>query len=146
GVFNGTFDGGGYNITRSNLVITDEINSDKTYFGLFEVNNGTIKNVNLKQSGTSSHQNGINKTSWIYVGMIAGRNNGMIDNCNYDGVDILMAIFYLNQYSGGIVGYNTGTIKNCSANQNSQGYGHKGGITGYNSTTGVVQNCRVYGR
>ena len=68
--FTGTYDGNGYQIDGL------KIESDRQYQGLFGVNNGTIRNVVL---GGNCYVEGS-----AFVGGIAGRNNGIIEDCICD--------------------------------------------------------------
>lgn len=56
-----------------------------SYYGLFRINRGTIKNLKLYEGGTNTYkQMGQDTTKTIYVGMIAGKNYGTITNCTYE--------------------------------------------------------------
>lgn len=65
--FTGTFDGNGHVISGLTL------NSNKSYQGLFGVNNGTIRRVSLDSSCSISGSS--------FVGAIAGKNYGTIEDC-----------------------------------------------------------------
>jgi hypothetical protein len=116
--FGGIFDGQGVNIV---LDINQPLSE---YIGLFHTLGQTALIKNIEISGSLIGQS--------YVGSIAGRNMGTIDNVhNYasitsiDGNDI-----------GGIVGYNEGTITKAT-NQGlvDMNGTYAGGITGQNSGT-----------
>lgn len=85
--FDGTLDGGDHKLSG----ITSENETDDYSFGLIGVNAGTIRNLSVEASFTSSFKN---------LGGIAGTNNGLIDGASC---------------IGGIAGMNTGVIVN-SAN------------------------------
>lgn len=145
--FYGVFDGNGYQIRRLNLVMPTDGSTIDSYYGLFRINRGTIKNLKLYEGGTNTYkQMGQDTTKTIYVGMIAGKNYGTITNCTYESGKFNMCFFAPNVYSGGIAGYNNGKINNCSVQIYSlDGYGHKGGIVGYNASSGTVTGCKVEG-
>lgn len=145
--FYGVFDGNGYQIRRLNLVMPTDGSTIDSYYGLFRINRGTIKNLKLYEGGTNTYkQMGQDTTKTIYVGMIAGKNYGTITNCTYESGKFNMCFFAPNVYSGGIAGYNNGKINNCSVQIYSlDGYGHKGGIVGYNASSGTITGCKVEG-
>ncbi|QWB99410.1 InlB B-repeat-containing protein [Mycoplasmatota bacterium] len=116
--FGGILDGNGVNIVLNMNQPMDE------YIGLFHTLGSSALIKNIEISGSLVGQS--------YVGSIAGRNMGTIDQViNYasissvDGNDI-----------GGIVGYNEGTIKNATnKGQVTMNGTYAGGITGQNSGT-----------
>ncbi|WP_206458220.1 InlB B-repeat-containing protein [Anaerovorax sp. IOR16] len=135
--FRGIFDGNGYTISNMNIDRTD----DQTYVGIFGMNHGTItditlENCNIRYSNT--------KDKSVAVGVIAGRNDGIIFNCvNKSTVTFSQSgrfSSYLQYYClGGIAGKNTGIIEKCAnlGDVNSNGiYSSSqsciGGITGQN--------------
>ncbi len=121
-IFFGEFNGKGHSIKGL------KINTAGSTLGLFRINSGTIKNVdvtaNITPSGSSSK-----------IGVIAGENNGKIINCKSFG-----EIKGKNQL-GGIVGENNkkGIIKNCNSSVFITGSLHVGGICGLNN--GLIQKC-----
>ena len=120
--YNGTFDGQGHTVNglyRSGATLS--------YLGLFGNvgKSGVVKNVHVKDSY-------ITGDSWIAG--IAGKNEGEITNCTFDG--------YVSgdEYpTGGIAGANRGTITGCTNNGDITGSGGVGGIAGYN--VGTIDNC-----
>lgn len=161
--FSGTFDGGGYTISGIYILKTGTANSD-AYQGLFgNVNNGTIKNINLTNgyirgfeyiggvagytSGTSTISNCYNSCRiraggtftgfQIYAGGVAGYvDSATISNCGNTG------IISADHRAGGIMGgLKGGTITSChntgsvSVNQN------VGGIVGYAENAPTISNC-----
>lgn len=76
----------------------------------------------------------------MYVGGIAGKNNGTISDCDIYDMDMNVSGF-----SGAIVGYNSGSVSNCTVENIDIVYyynssnGKIGGIVGYNS--GSISNC-----
>ncbi len=120
--FTGTFDGGGCKITGLSITGSD------AYRGLFGyVNSGAaVRNVGV--SGTIAGSS--------YVGGIAGRNSGTIENCYFTGI-----ITATGHYIGSIAGYNGigGTVQNSYNTGAVSGAKYAGGIVGYN--TAKVENC-----
>lgn len=147
--FSGNFDGN--NKTISNL----RINRADDYLGLFSVieQSGVVKNLNIKgvKIGTTSNK---------YIGCIAGKNYGHIDNCNIEfkndsyvkGAEIV----------GGLVGdcadgeYSSScNVQNCMVKSSFSdagifGNNYVGGIVGmvsynyYNNNNGMgFNNCHA---
>ena len=115
--FRGIFDGQGYTIQGISIDTTS------SYIGLFGLNSGIIKNVNIIDSTF---------LGFNYVGAIAGNNlNGSIYNCYVDSVIVGQTGV------GGIVGDNDGAIYNCYNNGEVRGATKTGGIAGINS--GIVE-------
>lgn len=144
--FYGTFDGNNHKIVRSNIVINNSSYIDSEE-GFFRTNHGTIKNLTILDSGTFSHPETLfDPNKVVYSGMFCGSNYGIIDNCAYRASNSTMCFPVPRAYVGGITGWNVGTIKNCVVQTlNIDGYGHKGGIAGYNGETGKIENCQSYG-
>lgn len=120
--FTGTFDGGGYKITGLNITGRD------TYRGLFGYIGSGASVRNAGVSGTIAGSS--------YVGGIAGRNSGTIENCYFTGI-----ITAVGDYIGGVTGYNGtgGTIQNSYNTGTVFGAKYTGGIVGCN--TAKVENC-----
>ena len=130
--------------------------------GLFDGNNGIIKNLGMVDGNvTSSYSGSIvgrnegtisncynmgNVTSSSYSGGIAGRNEGTISNCYNTGnvtATTNFASSTVTSYSGGIAGYNDGTIRNCyntgtvtATSKNDTAYA--GGLVGRASSTSAT--------
>ncbi len=118
GSLNGTFSFG--NITKEYKIIglDYEISKDDSglvsYAGLFAINNGIIKNLNIEAQLQDTYDvNGLNE---LYVGGIAAKSNGEINNAfvNFKAfnLDISSAAANpnFNLYVGGIAGLNDGII------------------------------------
>ncbi len=123
--YNGIFDGQnrtiqGYNSTR-NTVVEKEL----TYLhaGLFNTNNGTIKNLNL--NGTTYERSEINPDTsrdynvYAYTGGIVTENNGKISNCSVavatEARHTVRTNCFVNRptlfgYVGGVAAINNGVI------------------------------------
>ncbi len=121
GIFNGQ------NHTISGIRIYSNSNS---YQGLFGNNSGTVRNVTIANTRITGNS---------YLGGIAGKNTGTIENCRVmNDVMIHTAATSGIDYLGGIAGISaSGTISNCvSSVQITEVSGvtssyHYGGITGY---------------
>lgn len=152
--FTGTFDGRGYTVSginiavsgyvysmtvtpvNTNIVTLDDgwtgdyiINPTPTLsvspaVGVFGSNKGTVKNVNINNciiTATSSN------SAALYVGGVAGHNNGDILNCSVKNNISCNS----KSYIGGITGYQSGgSIKNCSVFGTIESDGVFGGIAG----------------
>ncbi len=97
--FEGVLDGGEHKLSG----ITAENETDDYSFGLVGVNAGTIRNLLVEASFSSSFKN---------LGGVAGTNNGLIDGACYRGI---LTGKGGASCIGGIAGMNTGVIVN-SAN------------------------------
>ena len=104
--FTGTFNGNGYTI--SGLTSGDSGSN----WGLFAINGGTIKNLSVEMKDTIKGSQ--------FVGVIAGQNNGTIQNVSVTQDSVLNS-------GEGVQGTN-----------DSQTF--VGGITGRNNENGVVAN------
>lgn len=100
--YTGTFDGGGHIL--SGLTIDQ---SETTYVGLIGYigGGGTVKNLTLAD---------VDITADSYVGAVAGRNDGIIENCLVTG-SVTSYAGENNGYVGGITGENRGAITGCAA-------------------------------
>jgi hypothetical protein len=145
-VFRGTFNGGGHTI--SNLTITQNI-EDQYYYGLFETNRGTIKNINL--TGVNINVSSLSTRA----GGIAGENYGTLTSCDVSGSVSAIAIdTYIGSprpMAGGIVGLNYGPLTDCNASVNVSASSsaptsssHAGGIAGGNGS-GTITGCTASG-
>ncbi|MEG0178570.1 MAG: hypothetical protein RR654_03360, partial [Oscillospiraceae bacterium] len=133
--FNGTFDGGGHEVT---LNITASI-ADAGLFGYVD-QDGVVQNVGV--SGTVSGTDN--------AGGIAAINHGTVQSCyNTANISCSFDDSNLSTGTGGIVGWNypgeligglnrKSTIKNCYNTGSVSGNYRVGGITGDN---GTVESC-----
>ena len=97
-----------------------------TCYGLFGYvgENGTVKNVTV--SGN------VNEADRSTVGIIAGKNDGHIINCQAEGS------VSGESNIGGIVGYNYGSVTGCSSAVSvtaTEQYSYAGGIVGHNGAS-----------
>ncbi|MBE6678178.1 MAG: hypothetical protein E7597_05230 [Ruminococcaceae bacterium] len=172
--FSGTLNGNNYTITGISITISSSSakNSDE-FYGLFKVNNGTIKN--LKITGSSIYMNSQhNGAGTIYAGFICGDGSGAINNVTIDNSSVEVhrsrssyglisgtfrgtvssctvsnSTLRGNGDTGGVSGSCSGTVESCVAKSLNIGYyvihNNKsiGGIVGYFSTGGTIKNCSV---
>ena len=127
--YKGTFNGDGKTIT--NLTVN---NSSASYQGMFGYigKDGSVKSLTLEYASISGKQ---------YIGAIAGRNEGTIENCSING-----EVKGSGPHVGGICGSNSGastnlgTITDCYSTGSVSGYRNVGGVCGYNAF-GTITAC-----
>ena len=133
--FSGTFDGNGYSI--KNLKIKKEV-TEYSFFGLFNTNKGTIKNLNVENCNIEV----TGSTDYGFFGGICGNNSGKIYNCKVTGT---IKSDYSNSILGGIAGYSENEIKNCTNYAKIFGKSTQcGGVVGQH-TGGIIIQCGNYG-
>ena len=122
--FGGTFNGNGYTISGINF------SKNGSYLGVFRHVQQNGKISNLKVQATF-----IPNGSKSYIGGIVGENDGVLEQCNFNGT------VKGENVIGGIVGNNAdnGQIISCISNGSVIGENSTGGIAGKNS--GFIQNC-----
>ncbi len=120
--YKGQFDGQGYTI--NGLYMND---SSLSYGGLFGyvASGAVVERVGVDYSYFKGNE---------YVGGIAGRNDGTINNC-YSCYTVTSG----STYVGGITGYNADTVKNCYSAGVVNATNYVGGIAGENKAT--ISNC-----
>jgi hypothetical protein len=143
--FSGTFNGGGHTISNLTVEMMSAWSPIPYYYGLFALNSGTIRNINL----TGVNVN-VGSSGDVYAGGIAGGNvdDGILANCNVSGsVTVLNGT---NAHAGGIVGINDsyyGILANCdmsgSVSSSSGNIAIAGGIAGEN--IGRLSDCDASG-
>ena len=124
--FIGVFNGNGNII--NNLVFSYPTMNSQGLFGAVGTQ-GTVRNLILT---------GVNITAQQNVGGVAGRNDGLVENCSVTG-----SVSGRNAV-GGVVGANAsnGIVQTSNATANVTGtddYGSTGGIVGANASGGVVR-------
>ena len=121
--FTGNFDGGGNKIWGLHFSSNDEAESNATtYYGAFCIlNSGTISNLDIEAELWIADLT----SSYVYVGVFAGQNEGTIEFCNSYGPDNGEMIFVytlgsmmyssnvIDVYAGGITGHNFNLINTC---------------------------------
>lgn len=114
--FKGILDGNGYSI--KNFIVSTSSLTDN--YGLFKVNNGKIKNITFKDFTSNIN---VNTNKGYNVGIIVGKNNGVLENIKLDIADSALTYYVTNPNSstltfGNLVGYNKGEIINSISNVN----------------------------
>lgn len=151
--FTGVFDGNGYSVTG--LFFSSEDVDDVGMFGCIgEV--GVVRDLDIVEAG-------IDAVGGINVGIIAGINEGTVENCtaggmvlgNYatgglvglnldyaaiTGCDCSAEVTGTFSLTGGIAGGNYGMLQNSSSAALVTGQSKVGSIAGYNDL-GVIENC-----
>ena len=150
---------------RYHKVQNISLSSSETKVGLFGENAGTIQNLFLvsdyQKNGTNpylKYSKEIEKNKTVYMGTLAGVNNGLIRNCAVSGYYVAgnNGTIYVRQngtlYFGGLVGKNTGTIRNSQAdtplvNANVlYGKAYIGGLAGENAAAGKITGSYAIGK
>ena len=117
--FRGTLDGNGYTVRNiSNVVYS----SNSYYYGLFAsidyqgaVKNVTFENITFSSKGADDK---LVAKSIEYLGIVAGYNEGIIENVTLKNVNIEYGISRSIIYVGLVSGVNDGTIENVKVEGN----------------------------
>lgn len=143
--FTGVFDGNGHTITGLYIDHTNNYPGDDsdTYdlysnVGLFAVNEGTIKNLNIYTRPYDGQTVEYGVFGDVNVGVVAGYNSGLIENCHVFGnVGSLDFIESTRGAAGGITGTNSaeGVVTRCSFEGGVEGFYWIGGLIGKNFGT-----------
>ena len=171
--YSGIFDGCGHTITGLSCTInkSDPTESQSVYVGLFGYigQGGVVKNIGIvnpkiNANAISSNDESAQDTD-IFVGAVAGLNDGNIQQCylsgsgTVGGIGISPCVKNTNVNVGALVGKNEGTIQDCyncgstavkagfkftddynkTYKVDSKNETNAGGIVGYNS--GLIKNC-----
>ena len=150
GTFSGVFEGNDYWINdltiKYGLDGSSQTVSSKR-FGLFEYNNGTIRNLGISHGSFAFYSYTATYTSGnLYCGLIAAINNGTISHCESLGSFFQFAYVSTSceSYSGAICGQNNGRVEYCEVFETgvelTTGFG--GGIVGYNNG-GTITHCEI---
>ena len=132
--FTGTFDGNGYTISGLKINRSDEFAYNAGLFGYVD-SLGNIKNLTVKSDGQLSVRS--------FSGILAGNNQGKIENCYVEGSITNYSGENLFKNLGIICGTNGGEIVNCIANGVVDGDAYFGVLTGSNE--GTIINCYSVG-
>ena len=128
--FEGEFDGNGYYLSFQNIIPSGQ------YAGVFSVNNGKIKNLNI-----SELQFEIESSDVYNAGILVGLNNGIIESCTVKNASITAdKMSSSSGGTGGIAGKNSGQIKSCNNSSSVIGSENTGGLAGYNTGT-ISYSC-----
>ena len=105
-------------------------NGTDNYFGMFGYSTGEIRDLIIHNSSIHTDSDG-------RVGMIVGRNAGLIEKCaNFGNVSST------GNFVGGICGVvDAGTVRNCYNTGSIKGNYNIGGISGNVQYSGTVENC-----
>ncbi len=105
-------------------------NGTDNYFGMFGYSTGEIRDLIIHNSSIHTDSDG-------RVGMIVGRNAGLIEKCaNFGNVSST------GDFVGGICGVvDAGTVRNCYNTGSIKGNYNIGGISGNVQYGGTVENC-----
>lgn len=123
--YTGTIDGNGKTLGGMVINATEHDHGFVRYLGT----NGQIKNLTFEDAQVAS-------TEGRNVGIVAGVNKGMVDNCHTVGTSSVKAKMFV----GGIVGSNKNVITNCTNVAQVAATSEVGGITGDNYD-GFVSSC-----
>ncbi|MFA7462662.1 MAG: GLUG motif-containing protein, partial [Anaerovoracaceae bacterium] len=127
--FTGTYDGNDYSVNNLTIDCNDNYSG---LFGYIAVN-GNISDLDLNSVDVTSSSD--------YVGGLAGRNNGLIDNCSVSGTVSINGWYYP---VGGLIGENHGMITNCSFDGTVEGEDdYCGGLVGWDE--GTIIDCHTTG-
>ncbi|MCD8391266.1 MAG: hypothetical protein LUD03_05460 [Firmicutes bacterium] len=122
--FSGTFDGRDYTISGVS------IKQKGSGIGFIRENSGTVKNLTVEATL-------LPEDTKKNVGIIAGKNTGVISNCAARGT------VEAKENTGGITGRNTGAVSGCVNYSTVTGDLKTGGIAGTND--GTISGCYNYG-
>ena len=129
GIFTGSLDGQGFNI--SSLFINN--NHENSLINIIGVN-GKVLNLNISGNFIGVYN----------LGVITSINHGIIKNCHVNG-EMAGEYYYGYCYMGGIAGKNVrGKIINCTTDMRVLGNEKVGGLVGENNG-GYIINCSSYG-
>lgn len=135
--FNGTLDGNGKTISNLTFSVGDGNG------GIFAVNNGTIKNLNVTDAIVTKNGSLDNNGG---TGILAGVNNNKISNCviNSSSLNVSLSSKGTDVGIGLLVGINNSgkTISECTVDASSISINnskecHVGGLVGYNLTGNI---------
>lgn len=142
--FSGVFDGNSYSITFKNKrTVNFERIGDAQFGGLFNTNNGTVKNLTINGLDFQSKKNCHTGKYKIAMGAVAGENNGSITDVTVKSGNFVCD--RNNSAFGGICGINNGTVSKCVVSDAViYSTGDCGGIVG-SQNAGVVTDCKFSG-
>ena len=110
--FKGVLDGDGHTIKNINNFAFP---SSAYYFGLFATieYEGVVKNLNFQniKFSTANAEGTLVTKSIEYIGIVAGYNEGTIENVTFDGITIEAGLSRSTSYVGVVAGVNDGTIE-----------------------------------
>lgn len=127
-IFHGRFDGQGHQMTGLHFKGEGSFQGLFRYLGPAAVVTNLSLEAELLPAGSAK-----------IIGILAGQNEGLIENCSVSGT------LHGTEDIGGITGLNknTGTLRSCTSNAEVKGELRTGGIAGKNE--GVIEDCQNYG-
>lgn len=149
--FVGTFDGNGYAIKNVNYA---EVNDSivENLVGVFRSigKQGVVKRLSIVKFDLS-YTVGILDGERVFIGIIAGQNQGTITECCIADHESAISVYESQSlaaastagvYAGGVVGVNAGTISNCYSRAHAVGSYSIiwGDLCAYNSSGSAVSN------
>lgn len=141
--FRGVYQGGCHTIQGVEFRL--EETGSRQYAGLFGLSEGTLKDIVYLMDPDETVTVSRSKVN-LYLGGLAGGNNGTIINCAVAGINLEGKVYSKAVgYVGGLVGSNEGTIQNCAAETarlaaSGDDYSHAyaGGLVGRNNGAGAA--------
>lgn len=150
--FNGTFDGQGHTISGLYQLCdntTDLGNYEGIQQGLFGYLGAEAKvsNVYITASAVLRTADCDNSNTYGYVGLLAGKNKGLVDNCHVEGFVETKNLSDI----GALIGHNLGFVSNCSSKGSVTSHENRhgmstGGLIGYSempTDTDTLRNCHA---
>ena len=151
-IFKGTFNGNNYTISNYNINVNLNVEEVSIRFGLFSINLGIIKNLNLIANAECN----FTSRKFCCVGILCGESRGQILNCSTAG-KIIGISNYMSFNFGGVAGsnasggsiiacYNGAIIVGALVSSEVQGVELRlGGIVGANEVGSNIENCYNFG-
>lgn len=145
GIFFGTLDGNNHYLSGLDILIPSVSYVESESIGLFSVLQGTIRNLEIKDSKITLEPNH-DGSGQINAGLLAGESvkNSIIDNITIRNSQL--ELHRKNSRVGGIVGKSNSSITNSSIYTTTiYGNGDLGGVVGNLYDGGLIDNCLVTG-
>lgn len=147
--FTGTYEG-------NYRTIKNVVPKTAQYIGLFGCSEGRLQNIVYEMNPDnplSVRMGGGSGAGYNYIGTLAGRSSGTVENCAVHGVNIQGSFSSVMVYIGGLVGWNSGDIRSCEAecaliSVNCLYYSSvcAGGLAGQNDSGGDISASYAVGR
>lgn len=147
--FTGTYEG-------NYRTIKNVVPKTVQYMGLFGCSEGRLQNIVYEMNPDyplSVRVGGGSGAGYNYIGTLAGRSSGTVENCAVHGVNIQGSFSSVMVYIGGLVGWNSGDIRSCEAecaliSVNCLYYSSvcAGGLAGQNDSGGDISASYAVGR
>lgn len=147
--FTGTYEG-------NYRTIKNVVPKTAQYMGLFGCSEGRLQNIVYEMNPDNPlpvSMGGGSSAGYNYIGTLAGRSSGTVENCAVHGVNIQGSFSSVMVYIGGLVGWNSGDIRSCEAecaliSVNCLYYAsvYTGGLAGQNDSGGDISASYAVGR